>query len=481
MDSDNKDKNILFIEPSGSKANVFTFAMKLPLLGPIQLATRLYKAGFNVTVIKENLLDKSDKIENYLPTADILILTLLTNSATRGYEIAKKYKEIRPDGRTIIGGIHASLNPEEASLYADQVAVGEGDNIIIDLIKGNFTDKIVYGSPLENLDDRPIPDFSLMINARKSRIIPIMTSLGCPFNCTFCCVTLVYGRKYRIQSPERTIKEVKQQLQFFKKRKVFFYDDNFCAKKSISLEFLERIKNENLKFKWITQVRADIANDEEFIKKMAEAGCRRVFIGFESINDATLKDLNKNETAEEVRQAVKIFQRYGISVHGMFIFGSDEDNPEVFRNTIKFCRKNLIEFAQFLAITPFPGTKYYQSIGKSRILSTNWDYYDGFHVNVKPKNMSEKEVMDGILRAYKKVFGSWKIFRQFLRDFGCLFRFKCRTFKYRINKMFNDFGRNIGMRISMRKWKKLNKEYIVGISENKKDSPYSLVPLRCCQ
>ena len=79
---------------------------------------------------------------------------------------------------------------------------------------------------------------------------------------------------------------------------------------------------------------------------MAETGCRRVFIGFESINDATLKDLNKNETAEEVRQAVKVFQKYGISVHGMFIFGSDEDNPEVFKNTIKFCRKNLIEFAQ---------------------------------------------------------------------------------------------------------------------------------------
>ncbi|TFG25354.1 MAG: B12-binding domain-containing radical SAM protein [Promethearchaeota archaeon] len=475
MDSDNKDKKILFVEPSGSKANVFTFAMKLPLLGPIHLATKLHQAGYDVLVIKEDLLDKSDKIENYLPAADILILTLLTNSAFRGYEIATKYREIRPDGRIIIGGIHASLNPEEPSQYADQVAVGEGDNIIIDLIKGNLSDKIVYGTPLENLDERPIPDFSLMINAKKSKVIPIMTSLGCPFNCTFCCVTLVYGRKYRIQTPERTIEEIKQQLQFFKKKKIFFYDDNFCAKKRISLELLDRIKEEKLKFKWITQVRADLANDEEFVKKMAEAGCRRVFIGFESINDATLKDLNKNETSEEVRQAVKVFQRYGISVHGMFIFGSDEDNPEVFKNTIKFCRKNLMEFAQFLAITPFPGTEYYKSIEKSRIVSENWDNYDGFHVNVKPKNMSEKDVMDGILRAYKKVFGAWKIFRQFCRDFIYLFRFKCRTFKYRANKMFNDFARNVGMRIGMRRWKKLNKEYMIKISENTIDSPHSLL------
>ncbi|MFX1259816.1 MAG: B12-binding domain-containing radical SAM protein [Promethearchaeota archaeon] len=463
MSSNNLSKKIIFVEPNGSEANVFSFAMKLPLLGPIQLATRLYQAGYNVLVIKENLLNRSDKIENYLGDADILILTLLTNSARRGYEIAQKYKEIRPDGIVMIGGIHASLNPEEASLYADQVAVGEGDNIIIDLIEERIKDKIVYGTPVTNLDQRPIPDFSLMINARKIKTIPMMTSLGCPFSCTFCCVTTMYGHKYRIQSPDRTLEEIKHQLKFFKKKRIFFYDDNFCANKKISLELFEKFKVERLKFQWRAQVRADIAKDEEFIKKMAESRCRRVYIGFESINDATLKNLKKKETFEQVKRAVKIFQRYGISIHGMFIFGSDEDNPEVFKQTIRFCRKNLMEFAQFLAITPFPGTQFYKEIGQSRILSTNWDYYDGFHINVKPKKMSEMEVMKGILRAYKKVFSWWKIFRQFCRDFIYLFRFKYRSFKYRICKLFNDFGRNISMKIIMRKWKKLNKEYLKNI------------------
>ncbi|MFX1257905.1 MAG: B12-binding domain-containing radical SAM protein [Promethearchaeota archaeon] len=463
MNSNSLNKKIVFVEPNGSKANVFSFVMKLPLLGPIQLATRLHQAGYDVLVIKENLLNRSDKIENYLGDADILILTLLVNSARRGYEIARKYKEIRPEGWVIIGGIHASLNPEEASLYADQVAVGEGDNIIIDLIEGKIKDKIVYGTPLTNLNQRPIPDFSLMVNARKTKIIPIMSSLGCPFNCTFCCVTIMYGHKYRIQSPDRTLEEIKHQLKFFKKKKIFFYDDNFCANKKISLELFDKIKGEKLKFNWCAQVRADIAKDEEFIKKMAESRCRRVFIGFESINDATLKNLNKNETFEQVKRAVKVFQRYGISIHGMFIFGLDEDNPEVFKQTIRFCRKNLIESAQFIAITPVPGTQFYKDIGQSRILSTNWDYYGGFHVIIKPKKMSEMEVMKGILRAYKKVFSWWKIFRLFCRDFIYLFRFKSRPFKYRIYKLFNNFGINIGTKIIIRKWKKLNKDYLRNI------------------
>ena len=216
-------KRILFVEPSGSSANIFTFAMKLPLFGPIGLATRLYNAGYNVLVVKENLLDKDDKIDNYLNEADILILTLLTNTAYRGYEISQMYKKIRPDGKILIGGMHASLKPDEVACYADQVAVGEGDNIIIDLIEGNLKDKIIHGTPLEDYNDRPIPDFSLLINSKKLKIIPIMTSIGCPFNCTFCCVSLVYGRKYRIQSPERTINEIKQQLEFFKKKRKFTF------------------------------------------------------------------------------------------------------------------------------------------------------------------------------------------------------------------------------------------------------------------
>lgn len=469
MKSIKNTKRILFVEPSGSSANIFTFAMKLPLFGPIGLATRLHNAGYNVFVIKENLLDRDDNINNYLEKADILILTLLTITANHGYEISQLYKKIRPDGKVIIGGMHASLMPEEVSHYADQVAVGEGDNIIIDLIEGTLKDKIIYGTPLENFDDRPIPDFSLLKNSEKLRIIPIMTSIGCPFNCTFCCVSLVYGRKYRIQSPERTINEIKQQMSFFKKKKkIYFYDDNFCANKKLSLQLFDKIEEEGLKFKWLASVRADIAEDEQFVKRMADVGCRLVFIGFESINEETLRGLNKRETFEQIKGAIKIFHKYGISIHGMFIYGSDEDDYSIFNRTIKFCRKNMIEFGQFTALTAFPGTDLSKQV-KSQILNNNWDYYDGLHVTFKPKKISEWDVMNGILKSYKKVFSWWKILKQMNRDFFYLFKIRSRTFKYRIYRMFNDFGRNIGMKISMKRWTKINENYLMEIQQKYKN------------
>ena len=160
-----------------------------------------------------------------------------------------------------------------------------------------------------------IKNSSVSITKKKLKIIPIMTSIGCPFNCTFCCVSLVYGRKYRIQSPERTINEIKQQLDFFrKKKKIYFYDDNFCANKKLSLQLFDKIEEEGLKFKWLASVRADIAEDKNFVKRMADVGCRLVFIGFESINEDTLRDLNKQETIEQIKTAIKIFHK-NLKIH----------------------------------------------------------------------------------------------------------------------------------------------------------------------
>lgn len=452
-------KNILFFDPCGSPSNYFyEIGMQYPLLGPLYMATQLHELGYNVTVIKENYVT-SDVIESALKNADILILTMLTNYAKRGYEYAQQYKKMRPDGWVIAGGIHVSFLPEEALAYVDQVAVGEGFLIIKDLVDRRIDAKIVTGAPLENLDLLPIPDYSLLANYQKLQRIPIMTSLGCPYDCTFCCVTKMYGRKYRHQGADRIIKELQHHLQFFKTKRIFFYDDNFCANKKNSLALFEKIKENKLKLMWGCQVRADLAKDESFVQKMAEAGCYRVYIGFESINEKTLEDLNKKETLKDIENAIRIFNKYGITIHGMFIVGTDSDTMETFDATIDFCHKNKIDHAQFFSITLLPGTDIFNNLNRSRFAHCDWNIMDGFHVNIIPRNMTSYELISGILHMHT-AFYSWKrIFYRFTDDFKFCIRAGNRSLGYKSSTLVFNFLKNVVLHMMIKKWRTDHRRY----------------------
>ncbi|MHA1339597.1 MAG: B12-binding domain-containing radical SAM protein [Promethearchaeota archaeon] len=450
------NKKILFLEPRGVEANVFSFAMKYPLLGPLRMTTILRQHGYNAIMYHENLA-KKDIPENLLKNADILILTLLTMTCKRGYQLAQKYKELRPDGWVIIGGIHPSLNPDEAVPYCDQIVVGEGEEIIVDLIERNerYAGKIVRTERIKDLTKLPIPDFNCVVNSKRIKIAPILTSLGCPFNCSFCCVTTMYGRGYRRFSVKQIIDSIKK----YNKKKIFFIDDNFCADKKRSVKIFDEINKLNRKYLWLAQVRADIAKDEEFIKKMALAGCRRVFIGFESINQDSLNQVVKNETLEIYEKAIQRFHKYGIAIHGMFILGLESDKKDIFKNTLKFITKNHIESCQFLLITPFTGTRFYQEIEESRFITKNTDFYDGNHVIIKPRHMTPYELFKGMIWLYTRFYSWWNIFRQLIYDIRKFREQNIRSFGYRIRKMLNNFFRSIGFRLIIRRLKWISRKY----------------------
>ncbi|MEK7203229.1 MAG: radical SAM protein, partial [Patescibacteria group bacterium] len=147
----------------------------------------------------------------------------------RGKEIAREYKALRKahglEAKTIIGGIHASMLPNDVTPYFDQVVVGEAENSILDILSGKIKEKIVYCQRPEDLDSLPIPDFSLIKGSERISNIPVMTSRGCPHHCNFCSVTAMFGKKYRSQSPDRVLREVSR----YKKGVIFFIDDNFTA------------------------------------------------------------------------------------------------------------------------------------------------------------------------------------------------------------------------------------------------------------
>ncbi|MFA6356723.1 MAG: cobalamin-dependent protein, partial [Candidatus Omnitrophota bacterium] len=191
---------IVFIEPRSTEANVYS-RISMPLLGPIYLGTILKARGHEVEIYNEDILKPDyDKLE-----ADLIGISILTSTAKRGYEIADRF----PREKVIMGGVHASLLPEEAIRHARQVVIGEAEEVIVDIVEGRITEPIVKGRPVEDLDSLPYPDFTLIKGDRsRSLAVPVSTSRGCPHDCSFCSVTKMFGRKYRFRSAENVMGEL---------------------------------------------------------------------------------------------------------------------------------------------------------------------------------------------------------------------------------------------------------------------------------
>lgn len=365
----------------------------MPLLGPVYLGTILKNRGHEVEVYNEDIYRPDYSKLN----ADIIGVSVLTSTAQRGYKIAKAF----PKEKVIIGGVHASLMPEEALQFARQVVVGEGEEVIVDIVEGKIKDEIVYGKPVQNLDSLPQPDFSLIKGHKTfSWATPISTSRGCPFDCSFCSVTKMFGRKYRFRSAESVLKE----LNSVNAKRFFFCDDNFTAHPNRTKSLLNLMLKSKIR-KWACQVRCDIAKDGNLLQLMADAGCSVVCIGFESVNIKTLQSYQKKQTLEDIIHAIRSFHLKKIKIHGMFVLGGDDDSEKTVWDTLKFAIKQKIDTIQMSILTPFPGTKVYDDLNKEkRIFSRDWSLYDGQHIVFRPKMLSAKELQLNVLKAYAKFY-----------------------------------------------------------------------------
>jgi len=404
---------IVLIEPAASEANVYS-KLHMPLLGPIYLGTILKNKGHEVEIYNEDIYRPDYSKLN----ADIIGISILTSTAKRGYEIAKKF----PKEKVIIGGIHASLLPHEALEFARQVVVGEAEDVIIDIVEGKRTEPIVYGEPIQNLDNLPHPDFSLIKGNRFPGLITsVSTSRGCPFDCTFCSVTKIFGRKYRFRSAENVMEELLSR----RRSSFFFCDDNFTAHPQRTRTLLELMLKHKIR-NWTCQVRCDAAKDDELLSLMARAGCNVVCVGFESINLKTLQAYQKKQTIEDIVNAIRSFHRKKIKIHGMFVLGSDNDNESTIWDTLKFAIKQKIDTIQMMILTPVPGTKFHEELKQQkRIFTHDWNLYDGQHVVFNPNLLSARELQISVVRAYSKFYSLYRSFAQLLklRFRNAMFRF----------------------------------------------------------
>jgi len=464
----NTNNKVIFVEPRGSQANVFAEFMKLPLLGTLYLGTLLKAKGFDVRIYNENILGR-DLCPDDLD-ADVLCLSLITTSAERGFAIARDFKEKRPRSRVIIGGVHPTFCAEEAAQYADHVVIGEGANVIEDLVRYGSNEKFIHGTPTKNLDDLPLPDLDLLALNRPMRKTPILTSLGCPFHCTFCSVTQMFGHKYRVSSLERTLEELRR----VRTPSVFFYDDNLAADRKRLHAICDRMLAENIKFRWTAQARSDIAKDRDLIKKMQMSGCVNIYIGFESVNPETLINYKKRQSVEEIEEAIRSFQENGISIHGMFVLGSDSDDLAVFPATRKFCHDQRLNSVQFLILTPFPGTEIFRQMkSEGRLLHSRWSYYDGMHTVFKPKHMSALQLQEGMIKSFREFYSfmgatndALGVVAERARGFVT-----SRPIRKGLSSFENALIKVVG-RTVVRRWLRLNKSYLKYLrSLEGKDAP----------
>lgn len=404
-----------------------------PLSGILILATMLQRKGYLVKVFDE--VFKSPRYEDI--DSDYVLITSMSATANRGYEIADFIKKNSSKTQVFMGGLHVSFKPEEALQHCDKVVTGEGENVLFDLMDSKCKTKIVKGTPVENLDSIPMPDYSLVEGLSKNpKIVSVCSSRGCPFNCKFCSLKSMFGRKYRTISTKIVI----DYLSGFKKIKNLCFDEpNFTANKERAIEILKEMKKNDIypKYAW-PSVSIDVADNDEILKLCSEIADFHFLIGIESINEEVLKSYNKKNTPEKIRKSIKKLHDYGIKVQGSFIFGSDYDDKSVFKKTVDFCQDSEIDFPGFFPLTPYVGTDIRKEMEDgNRIFTNNWDYYDGAHVVIYPKNMTPYELQEGVISAFDDFYSTSKAIHHILAG-EVFYGFETLYFRYLIRKIVRE-------------------------------------------
>ena len=339
---------------------------------------------------------------DYDEECDVVAISCLTSNAYRGYRIADAFRE---KGKIVVmGGIHPSLLPDEALEHADAVVIGEAEGVWEKILADIESDKLQerYHEPNPDLD-RYIPkDFSTLSKKRMYNLVPLQTSRGCPYDCDFCCVTDIFGKKIKLIPIKHVVRDIKESGG----RNFIFLDDNIIGHKKYARELFTALIP--LKIRWVGQSSISFANDIEMMKLAKQSGCKGLFIGLESVVESNNRQFTKPKSLEDTKQSIKKILRMGIIIQASVIFGFDDDTHETFGQTIKFLRKNRISIASINALTPYPGTRVFEKFKETgRLLHEKWEYYDHHTVVFKPKNMTPLELQIGKIMAktdFSKIF-----------------------------------------------------------------------------
>jgi radical SAM superfamily enzyme YgiQ (UPF0313 family) len=365
----------------------------------------------SLTPEKHNVKIADENIEalNFNDHPDVVGINVNVDTFERAKQIASYYKQ---KGAIIIfGGIHASANPLPMLEFCDSVCIGSADiswpKMLSDIVSGN--NKKIYNYKTPDLSLTPITNRKFINERRYLYTNIVVTSRGCPHSCEFCYNSCEYVDN---NFKNRPLNDVLYEIDNLKTKQVYFIDDNLIGNMMYSKKLIYELSKRNLI--WHAAVSANIVHHKELIDKMAESGCRSLFIGFETINQNSLIEVSKKQNKIELyEELINYLHNKGIMVNASLAFGFDSDTKEVFKDTLKWLLRNKIETVTSHILTPYPGTKLYQKLAnENRITDFNLSKYNTSNVVFKPKNMSSEDLKAGYLWVYKEFYKHKNIFKR---------------------------------------------------------------------
>lgn len=364
--------------------------------------------------VEVKILDECVEDIDFNADVDLVGITTMTYLAPRAYEISEKF---RARGvKTVLGGIHTSMCPDEAKEHADSICVGEAEHtwplLIEDFKRGQM--KPVYKQvELPELGGLPVPRRELFKPNSYWTTNCVQTSRGCPFTCDFCTVAIFGGNQYRLRPVEEVVAEVRK----LNKQFIVFVDDNIAGNKAYAKQLFKALIP--LKIQWGSQASLTMTRDPELLELAAKSGCTGLFIGVESISADNLASVNKRfNKVDKFKEEFQRFHDYGILIQTGMIFGFDHDDDSVFERTVEFLQENRIELVMFNILTPLPGTDFYKRMdAEGRIIDRDWSHYDGRHVVYQPKLMSAETLQEGFFWAYHKFYSYPSMIKRIVPSF----------------------------------------------------------------
>jgi len=416
---------IRFIEPRPPGHHVYDQAL-LPRLGLPLMARMLAERGHDVASYCEALapIDVEDCL-----SADLVGISSTTSTQPYAYAIAD---EIEAAGVPVVmGGPHVSFMTDEALEHATYVVRGEGERTIVELVHAiecdlplgeidglswrlgtgeTFHNRARPACSQEEFEALPAPDLTIVRGHERMGIKPIMTQWGCTFNCDFCSVTAMFSRRVRHRRNDQVLAE----LQGLDCDQVFFHDDCFVVNKRRTRELLTSMIETDTTPEWYAQVRAaetvysskaQHTPDHEFLSLMRRANCSMVMVGFESVSDESLGEMNKKQEVADITRSVDLFHEHGMKVHGMFIAGLDADEVDAADRITDFAKAHGIDTIQIMIEVPLPGTHLFQRVtSQGRILTSDWSFYDGHHAVMAPARSSAADLQLAVVGAMERFY-----------------------------------------------------------------------------
>lgn len=391
---------IKFILPALTEAeSPFWRPIKYSLFPPLGLATlAAYLDDSDEAEIADQHVQQLDLTDR----PDIVAIQVYITNAYRAYQIADHY---RAKGVfVVLGGLHVTSLPNEALAHADCIFLGPAESsfpqFLSDFRRAN--PKSVYVGNERTLEG--IPPIRRDLIKRDLYLVPnsIVVTRGCPFHCTFCYKDAFFkgGKSFYTQQVDDALAEISR----LPGRHLYFLDDHLLGHQRFATSLFDGMQGMGRIFQGAATVDSILRGD--LIERAADAGLRSVFVGFESLNPANLTQSRKNQNlGRDYRAAIDRLHDLGIMINGSFVFGLDDDTPEVFESTVGWAIERGITTATFHIATPYPDTSFFQELEHAdRIRTRDWDQYDTRHVVFEPKGMTAEELKAGYDAAYDSFY-----------------------------------------------------------------------------